>query len=129
MRHYAAAVVLCLGVLTGCTSGHLDIDRSTLAPALYPLAERAELGDKQAQFDLGMRYANGDGVPLDCSSARRLLRLAASQSGGTLRVYSPPVTNGGSGRVIPIDRGPVRPGLQTAEDALMKLEETGHCGG
>ena len=33
------------------------------------LLERAELGDTSLQFDLGLRYASGDGVDVDMSQA------------------------------------------------------------
>ena len=40
---------------------------------------RAEAGDAEAQNDLGVRYANGDGVPQDDAEAVRWYRLAADQ--------------------------------------------------
>lgn len=80
--------------------------------------DRAELGDKKSQFELGLAYANGELVDRDCTQAERLLRLAASDTGGTLFVYSPPVGNGTTGRVIPVDRGPRQLGLRSAKDLL-----------
>lgn len=38
---------------------------------------RAEHGDAQAQFDLGLMYATGDGVGLDYVAAHQWLNLAA----------------------------------------------------
>ena len=43
----------------------------------YRLA--AEQGDAEAQFNLGVMYANGDGVPKDEAEAVRWYRLAADQ--------------------------------------------------
>jgi len=47
------------------------------AAELYTLA--ANLGDINAQFDLGYMYANGQGVPEDCKRALELYTLAAEQ--------------------------------------------------
>ncbi len=42
-----------------------------VAPEIQELRARAESGDARAQFNLGVRYYEGDGVPnmtaLDCS--------------------------------------------------------------
>lgn len=57
-------------------------------------------------------------MPQDIGKARTLYRLASTDSGGTMWVYSPPVGNGTSGRVIPMDRGPVQPGLREARARL-----------
>lgn len=113
--------------VSACSGRYLGIDRERLGPAAQVLFDHVQVGNKQAQFELGMRFARGDGVPQDCDKARRLLRQAAAQTGGTIWVYSPPVTKGGSGRVIPIERGPVQPGLQTAEASLAQLEVDESC--
>lgn len=113
--------------LSACSGRYMGIDRAILDPSNQAWFDRAKIGDKQAQFELGMRYARGEGVERDCDIARKLLRQAATRTGGTIWVYSPPVTKGGSGRVIPIDQGPVQPGLKTAEQALMELDVSGHC--
>lgn len=121
-------IILLLALaVSACSGRYMGIDRANLDPATQTWFDRAQAGDKQAQFELGMRYANGDGVTIDCQKARKLLRQAATRAGGTLWVYSPPVTKGGSGRVIPLDQGPVQPGLQTAKDALVKLDSDGQC--
>jgi TPR repeat protein/dephospho-CoA kinase len=39
----------------------------------------AEIGDTSAQFSLGVRYANGEGVPQDYTEAVKWYRLAAAQ--------------------------------------------------
>ena len=105
----------------------MGIDRANLDPSNQAWFDRAKIGDKQAQFELGMRYARGAGVERDCDTARKLLQQAATRTGGTIWVYSPPVTRGGSGRVIPIDQGPVQPGLRDAERALVTLHITETC--
>lgn len=113
------AILLVLSfAVAACSGRYMGLDASQLDQKTALLVQRAELGDKQAQFELGQRFAAGDGVPRDCAKAKKLTRRAASASGGTLWVYSPPVTNGGQGQVIPVDRGPVQPGLAAASNSL-----------
>ena len=114
---------LLLSLAVGACSGrYMGLDASALDREAALLAQRAQLGDKQAQFELGQRFAAGEGVPKDCDKAIELTRRAASATGGTLWIYSPPVTKGGRGQVIPVDRGPVQPGLAAAAEALAKGE-------
>jgi len=111
--------LLLLSLAVGACSGrYMGLDASLLDSETAVLAQRAQLGDKQAQFELGKRFAAGDGVPQDCAKATELTRRAATATGGTLWVYSPPVTQGGRGQVIPLDRGPVQPGLAAASNAI-----------
>lgn len=95
----------------------------TVPADVRDLAIRAQTGDKQAQLELRIAFEKGRGVAQDIGKARTLYRLAATDSGGTMWVYSPPVGKGTSGRVIPIDRGPVRTGLQEARARLEALDE------
>lgn len=114
---------LLLSLAVGACSGrYMGLDASALDRETALLAQRAQLGDKQAQFELGQRFAAGEGVPKDCDKAIELTRRAASATGGTLWIYSPPVTKGGRGQVIPVDQGPVQPGLAAAAEALAKGE-------
>ena len=48
-------------------------------PDLEEMRARAEQGNPIAQYNLGFRYANGDGVPQDDAEAERWYRLAADQ--------------------------------------------------
>jgi hypothetical protein len=112
-------LLLLLSLAVGACSGrYMGLDASSLDRETALLAQRAQLGDKQAQFELGERFATGNGVPRDCEKATELTRRAATATGGTLWVYSPPVTQGGRGQVIPLDRGPVQPGLAAASNAI-----------
>ena len=43
------------------------------------LRERAEQGDADAQFDLGLMNSKGEGVPQDYKEAARWFRVAAEQ--------------------------------------------------
>lgn len=90
--------------LAACGGRYMGLDMEQLDPSTSAWVERARAGDKQAQYELGLRFARGAGVQQDCAKARQLFRQAAAQSGGTIWVYSPPVVKGGAGRVIPINR-------------------------
>jgi hypothetical protein len=90
------------------------------ASDLQDLARRAKAGDKQAQLDLGIAYEEGRGLSKDFERARRLYRMAATNSGGTIYVYVPPVNKGGRGTVIPVDKGPVLVGLKAAKERLAR---------
>ena len=91
-------------------------------PAVQALAARASSGDKQAQLDLGIRFEEGAGVARDLAAAKKLYRQAASDSGGTMWVYTPPVGNGTSGRVVPVQSGIKQYGLAEAQRRLGALK-------
>ncbi|QTD57491.1 SEL1-like repeat protein [Parasphingorhabdus cellanae] len=110
-------------------SRYMGIDISQPHPALasptsysemstISLARKAQGGDKHAQLELGIRFEEGRGVERDLGKAKKLCRLAASDSGGRIWVYSPPVGNGTKGRVIPMDIGPKQFGLAVARVRL-----------
>ena len=68
MKHILITILLCLGVL--------------FSPAMAQdsfLLERAKGGDAEAQFELGVMYYYGDGVPEDEEEAAKWTRLAAEQ--------------------------------------------------
>jgi hypothetical protein len=90
-------------------------------PELQALARRAQSGDKQAQLELGIRYEEGRGLPVDLERAERLYRTAGADSGGTTYVYSPPVGQRGRGEVAELLREPRAPGLSEAEQRLARL--------
>ncbi len=90
--------------------------------SLQSLARRAQAGDKQAQLELGIRFEEGRGVERDLKKAKKLYGKAASDSGGTIWVYSPPVGNGTSGRVIPVNTGAKQSGLAEAKRRLEALK-------
>ncbi len=104
---------------TGCASSYLGVADNSLPPELRGLYIRASTGDKAAQYDLALAYSEGRSVVRDCKRAEKLMRASASSSGGTIWVYSPPVTKGASGRVIPVDNGPKIQGLARAKAALL----------
>lgn len=94
--------------------------QSSIAPEIQTLAQRAQSRDKHAQLELGIRYEEGKGVPPDVKQARRLYRMAAATTGGTIYVYQPPVKKGGRGGVVSVNLGPVVRGLEAAMVRLKK---------
>jgi hypothetical protein len=92
-------------------------------PAIQSLASRAASGDKWAQLELGIRFEEGSGVPMDWRRAERLYAGAARATGGTIMVYVPPVRRGGSGSVMPVSTGPRMPGLPEARERLQALRK------
>ena len=76
--HQARVVVLAailIGIsalvpLPACTGAQQTLDE---------LCAQAEQGDADAQSNLGVMYANGQGVPQDAAEAVRWYRLAADQ--------------------------------------------------
>jgi hypothetical protein len=129
LRGLVAALVLCAPlVLSGCTSSsYLGIPFAAGAADadLQALARRAQAGDKHAQLELGVRYEEGRGVSADLHRAEQLYRMAASDSGGTTYVYSPPVGKHGRGRVIPVTQQIRRAGLPEARTRLDLLSKRG----
>jgi len=97
----------------------LILGRSYADMPLPQLASAAQGGNKEAQLELGIRFEEGRGVAPDMGKARKLYAKAASDSGGTIWVYSPPVGNGTKGRTIPVNMGPKRMGLA---EAKLRLE-------
>lgn len=115
----------------GCTSqSYAGIDlRPGAAPSeLQALAVQAHAGDKQAQFELGTRFENGEGVSRDMAKAKVLYRRAASDGGGPLQVYSPPVSGSDTGRIVTIDQGPRTSGLLKAKERLAALRAASPSG-
>ncbi|WP_144243880.1 SEL1-like repeat protein [Sphingopyxis sp. MWB1] len=115
-----AAVLL----LASCSSNvymGISLTEGVGDPELRSLAQRASVGDKQAQLDLGIRYEQGNGVERDLAQAKRLYRLAASDSGGRMWVYIPGVS-GSSGRVMQVGDAPFQVGLEAAQKRLEVLD-------
>jgi hypothetical protein len=129
MKHpaLAAAILLLAGCGPATSYQGISLRGGGAAPEVQALATRAASGDKYAQLELGIRFEEGRGVPLDWERAERLYRTAAAQRGGTMMVYVPPTRRGGAGHVMPISSGPVVPGLPEARarlEALRKRRET-----
>lgn len=119
-----SAIVAAALLTSGCAGGSymgVSLKPGAADPAVQALAARAQAGDKQAQLDLGIRFEDGAGVARDLDTAKKLYRQAASDSGGTIWVYTPPVGNGTSGRVVAVKSGEVRHGLELANSRLDNL--------
>lgn len=119
----AAALLLLAGCAPATSYQGISLRAGEGDPAVRLLALRAASGDKWAQLELGIRFEEGRGVPLDWRRAARLYRMAAAQSGGTTMIYVPPVRRGGTGTVMPMSMGPVVPGLPEARARLEALRK------
>ncbi|WCM25843.1 SEL1-like repeat protein [Sphingomonas sp. QA11] len=121
-----ASLPVCAIVGTsGCVSSEyagISLRPGATSADIQALARRAQAGDKYAQLALGVRYEEGRGVPRDLAKAKILYARAASDSGGTLWVYSPAVGAATKGRVIPVSSGPRRAGLDEAKLRLKHLK-------
>ena len=62
-------------------------NRGDYATALREWQPLAEQGDARAQFDLGLLYENGDGVPRDYAKARQWYEKSAAQGGVKAQFY------------------------------------------
>ncbi len=126
-RRLAGIALLTAALALGaCASSNsymgVPLAASAAHPGIRQIALRAQAGDKRAQMHLGMAYQLGLHLPVDWQKAKRLYRQAAASTGGTMWVYSPPVGKGTSGRVIPVNRGPVQRGDPAAAMLLERLE-------
>ena len=121
----APVVLLFMGTAVGaCTAssylgiplrlGAADID-------LQELTRRARLGDKHSQLELGIRFEEGRGVPVDLSRAEQLYRLAARRTGGTQLIFVPAATDGGRAAVRPMSKGRSVEGLLEAQVRLERI--------
>lgn len=121
----ALAISAALGA-GGCTSAPwagIPLEAGAADPALQELARLAANGDKQAQLDLGIRYEEGRGVPVDVARAAELYRMAAEDSSGGVQVYVPDAN--GPGHVETINMGAPVQGLEEAARRLRALEIAG----
>ena len=62
-------------------------NRGDYATALREWRPLAEPGDARAQFDLGLLYENGDGVPRDYAKAHQWYEKSAAQGGAKAQFY------------------------------------------
>ena len=84
MRRILFAVILVVACATVAAAGPREDADSALQRGDYTLAARllrplAEQGDASAQFNLGLMYAKGKGVPQDAQEALKWWRKAAEQ--------------------------------------------------
>ena len=131
MKILVTALALALA-LAGCgapSSFHgISFAAGAASMEVQTIAQRAAAGDKWAQFELGTRFEEGRGVPVNWDRAARLYRMASETTGGTIMVYVPPVTPGRSGRVMPLSSGPRMTGLPQARERLEALRKRRRAG-
>ncbi|WP_300538577.1 SEL1-like repeat protein [Sphingosinicella sp.] len=115
-RHHLSIAVAAL--LVGCAVdpyADIALQPGAASTLVQEEARRAMAGDKYAQLALGKRFEAGIGVPQSYRKAKRLYEQAASDSGGIVWVYSPPVGKEKTGRTVPINTGPKVAGLPEAK--------------
>lgn len=124
------ALALCLASsisLAACASSGsyaaIPLVPGAADPELQSLAQRAQRGDKPAQLELGIRYEEGRGLPVDLGRAAKLYARAAMDSGGVRWIYTPPVGSRKQGQVIPVNAGPSIAGLEAAKQRLRDLQK------
>jgi hypothetical protein len=130
-RRLAAPCAVALSVATllttaACATHHymgISMMPGEASPAVQALAQRARAGDKQAQFDLGLRFEEGDGVPQDVGRAIKLYRQAASDGGGTRMMYVPV---NGAVTATPVSIGAKGDGRLQARERLKLISSGGH---
>ena len=115
----AAALLLTPLALGGCAA-RIPLAAGAIDAEIQELALRAEEGDKQAQLELGIRFEEGRGLPVDLRRAERLYRRAARDSGGTVWAYAPSVA-GTPGHAFPVRSEPRQPGLEEARIRLQRV--------
>src|SRR5450759_1722680 len=84
LKHALAAIILVLSFSTPVTAGPVEdaaaaLGRGDYATALRLIRPLADQRDAYAQYNLGLMYANGQGVPQDYAEAVRWYRKAADQ--------------------------------------------------
>jgi uncharacterized protein len=84
LKHVVAAIILLLGFAAPAAAGPLEdadaaVRRRDYATAVRLVRPLAEQGDANAQYNLGVFYDNGLGVPQDKVSAYMWLHLSAAQ--------------------------------------------------
>jgi TPR repeat protein len=82
-----------MAALAGC-AGPSDYAGIRLAagaaePGLQALARRARAGDRSAQIELGSRFEEGRGVPLDRARACAIYLHQRAADSGDMWIYSP----------------------------------------
>jgi TPR repeat protein len=122
-RSIGAALLFAASACASSSFIGMSLIPGRAAPELRELARRAMAGDKQAQLDLGIRFEEGDGVPVNRKRARRLYRMAASDGGGPAWVYVPSVIEGRPGRVMQLGEGSRQAGLAQAKLRLEALDD------
>ena len=78
---WRAPRLIAVAILIAAFSAPISAQQETVTE----VRAKAEQGDAEAQFNLGVMYANGEGVPQDDVTAYMWYNLAASRSTGEVR--------------------------------------------
>lgn len=84
MKRFALAAIMLAGLAAPAWATHLDAglaayERGDYATALREWKPLAKQGDADAQYNLGLVYSRGNGVPRDDAEAAKWYRKAAEQ--------------------------------------------------
>ena len=74
-----SCIAILLLFLGGCGESREELFEKTNTGDISATKELADQGDADAQFNLGVMYYKGQGVPQDCAEAMKWYRLAADQ--------------------------------------------------
>lgn len=119
-----AALFCALISLNSCASANyagIPLTVGAADPELQELARRARAGDKHAQLELGTRYEEGRGLPIDLRRAEELYAAAARDTSGTRLAYVPASGRNGRPMTLPISSGTQIAGLPIAQERLDRL--------
>lgn len=114
-------VMFALAQPTNATSSQnigTSLSEGATNTTIQALTAKAESGDKQAQFDLGVVYEQGNGVKRNLEKARQLYVMASLDSGGPIWNYIPANGNAAS-RMEKITGRPFVRGLELARNKLV----------
>jgi TPR repeat protein len=123
---FSASVAIGMALLSSACADQGYAMGISLAPDQAPrelqdLALRAQSGDKEAQLELGIRFEDGRGVPVDRARAMRLYAAAASSGDAANYVYAPALGRT-KGHALALHNRLVRPGLAEAQQRLAALK-------
>ena len=120
-KHGIAGIILALSFAAPVTAGPVDdgeaaYQRGNYASALRLWRPAAERGNARAQFNLGIMYNNGNGVPKDYATAHKWFSRAAAQGDETAAEYRDLVAP----NIVPLQEAGVQrrdAGVQSGEAA------------
>ena len=102
MSRHAVRTIVAIATLSLAALGP-PVQAQPSAQELADLHASAESGEAEAQYNLGLRYATGEGVPQDNVEAHMWLNLAASRSSGAERERAVMVRDDLATRMTPAD--------------------------
>ena len=103
--------------------GNLGVRERAVDGSMSPDELRclADQGHRRAMFELGRRYEEGEGVSVDLSKAEQFYQKAATDIPENRTIYMPPVTLGGSGRLLVLRNANASSGLDESKRRLIDI--------